>query len=125
MRLNPFHIALLAASAAAVGPAWAAFNSQTFIPPGQTFLLGGGQPGAFRVQGRNIGTVPVTIRSELNGAISFVATIAPGQSVDTQFQKGQMAQFENTSKKETARVSLRLTQDVSGLAMRYTGLGAN
>jgi hypothetical protein len=91
----------------------------TFIPAGQTFLLGGEQEKVLLVQGRNIGAIAVELSAQHNGQRDLVALIDPGQSFNHQFQKGETAMFKNTSATKQAVLKLEMTQDVSRLSMRY------
>jgi hypothetical protein len=54
-------------------------TSQTFIEPGQSFVLGEGTHGAFRAKVKNTGTSAVEIaRESLEGNKTKVAILAPG-----------------------------------------------
>ena len=65
-----FRPALLLASflllAAALAPA--TLRSQLFLAPAETFLLGGNQPGGFRLDAYNAGKAPVSLSQKLPGA---------------------------------------------------------
>ena len=96
-------------------------NSNLQIEPGQTFELGGGQPGGFAVKGRNSGTVAVVVLGELPDARAVErGTVAPGGSVDARFGPGEMALLRNTSDAKTARLKLVITGDTSSLGMTYS-----
>jgi hypothetical protein len=117
----PARILLLVAAATAFTgcASFAALNSETYIEPSKAFKLGGGQPGAFTVAGRNAGDVPVSVFVEANGRRDSVTTIAPGAPVDAAFPAGAMAVFRNTSTERGARVKIRVTGDIASLGMRY------
>lgn len=112
---------LLAAGAMAATPAAAwTTRSTTWIPAGQTFVLGGGQPAAFVVEGRNTGPVPVTISAGMDGGPrAFVATVQPGATVKHRFAPGETAWLANGSPTQRAEMTLQL-KNVSGLRMTYT-----
>jgi hypothetical protein len=114
-------LAALLVATAAGGSAIAtqSFQSTTFIEPDKAFLLGGGQPGAFTVTGRNAGPAAVTVFVERNGQRDSVTTIAPGAKVDAEFPKGAMAIFRNQSSRESAVLKVTLRGQTSGLGMRY------
>ena len=107
-------IAMLSACAT-----FASLRSTTYIEPGQSFLLGGGQPGGFSVRGRNAGGTPVTVYSEQAGRRDSVTTLAPGAPIDAEFPSNAMAVFRNTSRTTAAEVSITVTGTTSGLGMRY------
>ena len=94
-------------------------TSRTSIDPGQSFKLGGGQPGAFTVRGSNSGAVPVVVFMDRNGARDSITTVAPGQQVDATFPARAMAVFVNRSDTEGASLSVRITGSTSSLGMRY------
>ena len=73
-------------------------HSNLFIEPGKQFILGGGQRGAFKVVGENIGTVSVEIKERPRGGGIFgKVTLAPGQRGTLQFAAGSMAILLNPS----------------------------
>lgn len=94
-------------------------KSTTYIEPAQSFLLGGGQPGAFSVKGRNAGEVPVTVFIERAGKRDSVSTLAPGAKVDAEFPAGAMAVFRNASVGERAKLSITVRGNTRNLGMRY------
>jgi hypothetical protein len=96
-------------------------NSDLQIEPGQTFELGGGQPGGFTVKGRNSGTVVVAVLGKRpDGQSVERGTVAPGGAVDARFAPGEMALLRNTSDVETARLRLVISGDTSSLGMTYS-----
>ena len=93
-------------------------HSNLFIEPGKQFILGGDQRGAFKVAGKNIGTVPVEIRERPKGggAVGKV-TLAPGQSGVLKFAAGSTAVLLNPSAVQ-ANLDLTITGDTK-LGMTY------
>lgn len=104
--------------------ACASLTSTTMIPAGQSFRLGGGQPGAFTVRGTNSGSVPVVGYSEVAGKRDSLLTLAPGANVDTSFPATATVVFGNTSTTKSATVSIKVTGDVGGLGMGYESKGS-
>ncbi len=98
--------------------ACAGTTSGTFIDPGQSFLLGGGQQREFSVKGRNTGPVPVEITVQRAGARVPVATVPPGGAVDAVFRARDMVVFTNRSTSR-ASLSVQLNRGPEELAMRY------
>lgn len=94
-------------------------SSTTVIEPGKAFRLGGGQPGAFNVQGTNTGSVPIVVFAEIAGRRDSITTLAPGAPVDASFPASAMAVFKNTSASRTATVAIKVTGDISSLGMSY------
>lgn len=94
-------------------------TSTTSIDPDKAFRLGGGQPGAFTVRGRNIGPVAIVVFSELGGRRDSVLTVAPGASVEASFPAKAMAVFMNTSSAAQATVAIKVTGDIGALGMAY------
>jgi hypothetical protein len=96
-------------------------NSNLQIEAGQTFELGGGQPGAFAVTGTNTGSVAVVVLGQREGKAAEVrGTVAPGGKVDANFAAGEMALLRNTSESRTAQLKLKVTGDTSSLGMTYS-----
>jgi hypothetical protein len=114
MRLLP--VLLLAATACS---SWGHLTSQTVVEPQKAFLLGGGQPGAFTVTGRNSGSVPVSVFVEQGGKRDSITTLLPGAAVNLTFPARAMAVIRNTSSTRTAVVNLNVRGDISQLGMRY------
>ena len=93
-------------------------HSNLSIEPGKQFILGGDQRGAFKVAGKNIGTVPVEIRERPKGGGTFgKVTLAPGQSGVLKFAAGSTAVRLNPSAVQ-ANLDLTITGDTK-LGMTY------
>lgn len=93
-------------------------HSDLFIEPGKQFVLGGGQPGAFKVEARNVGKVPVEFKERPQGGGIFGrTTLAPGQRATLRFLAGSSALLLNPSA-QTANLSLHVTGDTR-LSMGY------
>ena len=93
-------------------------HSNLSIEPGKQFILGGDQRGAFKVAGKNIGTVPVEIRERPKGGGTFgKVTLAPGQSGVLKFAAGSTAVLLNPSAVQ-ANLALTITGDTK-LGMTY------
>ena len=93
-------------------------HSNLFIEPGKQFILGGDQRGAFKVVGKNIGTVPVEIRERPKGGGTFgKVTLVPGQSGVLKFAAGSTAVLLNPSAVQ-ANLDLTITGDTK-LGMTY------
>jgi hypothetical protein len=99
--------------------ACASLTSTTQIDPDKSFRLGGGQPGAFVVKGKNAGAVPIIVYAERDGKRDSVVTVAPGASVDARFPARSTAIFMNISSDRQAVVAVKVTGDVGALGMRY------
>lgn len=119
-----FHICPFAALATTAGvlllstACWASLNSDLFIEPGKQFALGGGQPGAFKVEARNVGKVPVEIKERPRGGGIFgKTTLAPGARGTLRFMAGSTALLLNPSAVQ-AHLNLKVTGDTN-LAMGY------
>ena len=115
-------IALAMSLAAAAGTEAGEIDSNLLIEAGQTFELGGGQPGGFTVTGRNTGSVAVVVYGLGKGARAPAkrGTIAPGGAVNAAFGPGEQALLRNTSSMETARLKLKISGDTSSLGMTYS-----
>lgn len=96
-----------------------ASHSQTLIDPGKTFLLGGEQSAPLRVEGRNVGPVPVEILKQRDGVTTSVASVQPGDLFSRTFGAQEIVMVHNPSTALQARVAVVLTRDVSRLSMRY------
>jgi hypothetical protein len=94
-------------------------NSTTQIDPGKTFLLGGEQTAPLRVEGRNVGPVPVEILKRKDGSTTAVATVGPGMLFSRTFGAKETVMVRNPSKDQQARVAVEFNRDVSSLSMRY------
>ncbi|MEM1446948.1 MAG: hypothetical protein AAGF84_12895 [Planctomycetota bacterium] len=91
------------------------------IPPGQTFLLGGGQPGEFIVQAYNEGDVAVEISADPEDNRFKASTAYPESMIEATFKPGQTALLTNTSDETTAKLKVTITSLERGqqLGMRY------
>lgn len=97
-------------------------HSNLFIEPGKQFILGGGQPGAFRVAAHNIGKVPVEFKERPKGGGIFgKATLASGQKATLKFMAGSTAVLVNASAQQ-ANVNLNVSGDTN-LRMDYEASG--
>lgn len=93
-------------------------HSNLLIEPGKQFILGGDQPGAFRVSAKNVGSVPVEIRERPKGGGTFgKVTLEPGQSGTLKFAAGSTAVLLNPSATK-ANLKLTITGDTN-LNMTY------
>ncbi|OWP64190.1 hypothetical protein CDA63_05560 [Hymenobacter amundsenii] len=96
----------------------AGINSNLFIESGKQFVLGGGQPGSFKVVAHNVGNVPVELRERPKGGGVFGrAILQPGQAATLRFLAGSAALVLNPSAR-TANLKLRITGDTR-LGMGY------
>ena len=106
-------VALLLATAC-----WAGISSHLLIEPGKQFVLGGGQPGAFKVQAHNVGKVPVEIKERPRGGGIFgKVTLAPGARGTLRFMAGSTAVLLNPSGVQ-AVLDLKIT-GAPNLGMTY------
>ena len=97
---------------------WAGIRSGLRIEPGKQFVLGGSQPGAFKVEGHNVGKVSVEIKERPRGGGIFgKTTLAPGARGTIRFMAGSSAVLLNPSGEE-ARINLTITGDTK-LSMTY------
>lgn len=96
-----------------------ALGSQTQIPAGQTFLLGGEQRSDVLVEGRNVGPVAVELWAQKDGKATLLRRIEPGALFSRRFASGERVQVRNVSAERQARVQFALTDDVSRLSMTY------
>lgn len=89
------------------------------IDPGATFVLGGDQRGAFRVEILNTGRAAVQVsEATVFGDTVVVAVVASGATADAHFSEGSAALIANLDA-EGASLDVRITGDTD-LAMRYT-----
>lgn len=94
---------------------------ETSTGAGKLFVLGGGQPGAFTVSGKNVGPVPVTVQERrADGSVQERGTLTQGQQTKLDFPNGSTALLLNSSTK-LAVLSLDISS-IRGLGMRYEGL---
>lgn len=85
-------------------------HSHLLLEPGKQFVLGGDQPGAFRVRGRNAGPVLVEVRERLRaGQLLHRAVLAPGARASRAFAPGSTALVRNASQQQAV-----LDLDTSG-----------
>lgn len=92
----------------------------TLIDPGKTFMLGGEQTAELQVRGRNTGNVPVEFLLMAKGKERSVATVEPGKTFGLRVPAGNTALFRNGSERR-ATLKFELSDEVSGLSMRYDG----
>lgn len=92
-------------------------KSDLTIQPGKQFALGGNQNGAFTVNLRNVGEVPVTVISKKEGGdtVSF-GRFAPGEQRTIRFTRRSAVLIDNASA-TPARLFLVVTGD-KALSMR-------
>lgn len=90
------------------------------IPARQRFIFAGGQDRGFEARAFNRGTVPVTIRGDLEGVLRDVATIAPGETAVATFAPREAALFDNPSEVEAA-AKVEIWGEAS-VGMRYIDL---
>ena len=96
-----FLLALLAAGPLLLAAASGDIHSSLFVPVGQQFRLGGGQPGGFEVAGQNVGPVPVEVLEQpANGAARSWGQLAPGQRTRLRFGAGAAALVRNLGQRE-------------------------
>lgn len=87
-----------------------AIHSHLLIQPNQQFILGGDQPGAFRVAAHNTGPVPVEIRERLrSGQLRVITEFRPRQRARLSFGAGSTALLRNKSRQEAV-----LELDITG-----------
>ena len=93
-------------------------TSDLFVEPGKQFVLGGSQPGAFKVVARNVGAVPVEFKERPRGGGNVGrATLAPGEVGTLRFAAGSAALLLNPAG-QPAHLHLRVTGDTH-LSMGY------
>ena len=112
---------LLLVAALLTGATWAGqsgIHSHLLIEPGKQFVLGGSQPGTFKVVARNVGPVPVEFKERPRGGGIFGrSTLAPGQQATLRFLAGSTALLLNPSGQQ-AELKLHVTGDTR-LSMGY------
>lgn len=90
------------------------------IPARKRFVFAGGQERGFQARATNNGTVPVTIRGDLDGVVREVGTIGPGEMVVADFGAREAALFDNASDVE-AGAKVEVWGEAS-VGMRYLDL---
>ena len=87
------------------------------VDPGKSFVLGANQHGAFKIDARNDGTVPVEISVSSDGETTPLLELEPGASATRRFRAGETALFTNPGD-TTANVRVKVRGD-TGLSMGY------
>lgn len=109
-------LALLTSLLLLTSACWGNVHSDLFIEPGQQFVLGGNQRGAFKVAARNVGKVAVEVKERpANGALFSKANLKPGQQATLRFAAGSAAVLVNATGTK-ANLDLRITGE-AGLTM--------
>ncbi|WP_373513498.1 hypothetical protein [Persicitalea sp.] len=86
-------------------------KSDLTVQPGKQFRLGGNQNGAFTVQLKNTGQVPVTVSEQpATGQSVVLGTFRPGEGKTVRFAAGSAALVDNATDK-SARLYLVVTGD--------------
>ncbi|WP_148289272.1 hypothetical protein [Fibrella aestuarina] len=92
-------------------------KSALTVQPGKQFELGGNQRGAFAVQARNVGNVPVTLAERrADGQVVWLGTFRPGDAQTIRFSAGSAALVRNTAP-SPAQLMLVVTGAKDGLSM--------
>jgi hypothetical protein len=95
-------------------------ESQTFIEPQQSFVLGEGTHGAFKATVKNTGTESVEIsKQSVNGNRSTIAVLAPGAATRVRIADNTKVIFKNTGASK-ATLNLLVSGD-TGLSMATKG----
>ena len=93
-------------------------HSDLTVQAGNQFELGGNQQGAFVVQVKNVGVVPVTISErQADGQQPIRGTFQPGDAQTVRFSPGSAAIVDNQSG-QSARLDLVVTGDNGNLRMQ-------
>ena len=93
--------ALLLSTAAPRPAAPAAIHSHLLLNPNEQFILGGDQPGAFRVAAHNTGPVEVEVRERRrDGQLRVRAVLSPGQRARLDFGTGATALLRNQAARQ-------------------------
>jgi hypothetical protein len=88
------------------------------IGPGEQFVLGGAQRGAYRVEARNVGDVPVDVAEvRAPGDTVALGALAPGARQSLRFGAGAAALLINPTDRP-ALLRLSVSGDTN-LGMRY------
>ncbi|GAA3929976.1 hypothetical protein [Hymenobacter algoricola] len=113
-----FLLLTLVAVFVAATACWAGIRSGLVIEPGKQFVLGGGQPGSFKVEAHNVGKVSVEIKERpRDGGIFGKTTLAPGARGTLRFMAGSTAVLLNPSTQQV-KVDLKISGDTR-LSMGY------
>lgn len=92
---------------------WGNVHSDLFIEPGQQFVLGGNQRGAFKVAARNVGKVAVEVKERpADGAPFSKVSLKPGQQATLRFAAGSAAVLVNSTATK-ANLNLRITGEAN------------
>lgn len=84
-------------------------RSQLFLAPAEEFLLGGNQPGGFKLEAYNAGKVPVSLSQKLpNTGWQVVGELQPGARTSVQFGERAAALVRNLSATTPGEVHLTL-----------------
>ncbi|NNF57338.1 MAG: hypothetical protein HKN04_03770 [Rhodothermaceae bacterium] len=88
------------------------------LGPGEQFILGGRQRGAYRIDARNIGGVTVVVSEIVAvGDTVRLGALVPGAQLMLRFRAGPAALLQNASGR-VAHLKLSITGDTN-LGMRY------
>jgi len=111
-------IATLSLLALAVLAGCSSIRSTIGIDPGEQFVLGGSQKGAFTAELLNVGPESVRIyEATAEGDTFLVTTLAPGRAARALFAAGSAALLANPSSQE-ASIKAVVRGDTN-LGMRY------
>jgi hypothetical protein len=115
---RPLALSLFAAFCCACLPACGGLHSDLTVPTRETFVLGGGQNGSFKVKAKNKGNVAVSVAARsATGTVTDLGTLAPGSTQSLNFPAGSAALIRNAST-ANARLDLHVTGNVPS-AMDY------
>jgi hypothetical protein len=98
-------------------------QSDLRVPPGGTFVLGGGDSGSFRVTATNVGRVAVTLGERRADGTEAYRALAPGARARVRFAAGSAALVVNCNSAE-ARLDARIVGGGEGMGMRYVPSGS-
>lgn len=112
----------LLALAVAVLSGCSSIQSTIGIDPGEQFVLGGSQEGAFTAELLNVGPESVRVsEATAAGDTLLITTLAPGRAARASFPAGSAALLANPSRQE-ASVRAVIRGDTN-LGMRYVPVG--
>lgn len=94
-------------------------TSQTTIPAGKSFVLGGEQRRDLLLEGRNLGPAAVEVLRQAGEKRTAVGTLAPGQLFSRRFAAGEAVVVRNLSASEPAMIDVQFNHEAQGLTMRY------